>query len=112
MPHALAAACTGTVKQEEERRVRLLRCTLVRCPVTTLRSVRALVVIDGCISKRGAVAIEAGMVLSNEPGYYRTDHYGIRLENLVVACHASDPGFLCFETLTLCPFDRRLLRQN
>ena len=62
------------------------------------------------ISKRGAVAIEAGMVLSNEPGYYRTDHYGIRLENLVVACHASDPGFLCFETLTLCPFDRRLIR--
>ena len=62
------------------------------------------------ISKRGAVAIEAGMVLSNEPGYYRSDHYGIRLENLVVACRASDPGFLCFETLTLCPFDRRLIR--
>ena len=62
------------------------------------------------ISKRGAVTIEAGMVLSNEPGYYRTDHYGIRLENLVVACCASDPGFLCFETLTLCPFDRRLIR--
>ena len=62
------------------------------------------------ISKRGAVEIEAGMVLSNEPGYYRTDHYGIRLENLIVACHASDPGFLCFETLTLCPFDRRLIR--
>ena len=62
------------------------------------------------ISKRGAVAIEAGMVLSNEPGYYWSDHYGIRLENLVVACHASDPGFLCFETLTLCPFDRRLIR--
>ena len=62
------------------------------------------------ISKRGGVAIEAGMVLSNEPGYYLPDHYGIRLENLVVARHASDPDFLCFETLTLCPFDRRLIR--
>ena len=62
------------------------------------------------ISKRGGVAIEAGMVLSNEPGYYLPDQYGIRLENLVVARHASDPDFLCFETLTLCPFDRRLIR--
>ena len=62
------------------------------------------------ISKRGGVAIEAGMVLSNEPGYYLPDKYGIRLENLVVARAASEPDFLCFETLTLCPFDRRLIR--
>ena len=62
------------------------------------------------ISKRGGVPIEAGMVLSNEPGYYLPDRYGIRLENLVVARHTSDPNFLCFETLTLCPFDRRLIR--
>jgi len=61
------------------------------------------------ISKRGGVAIEAGMVLSNEPGYYCTDHFGIRLENLIVARPADDAGFLCFETLTLCPFDRRLI---
>ena len=62
------------------------------------------------ISKRGGMAIEAGMVLSNEPGYYLPDRYGIRLENLVVARCASDPNFLCFETLTLCPFDRQLIR--
>ena len=62
------------------------------------------------ISKRGGVAIEVGMVLSNEPGYYLRDQYGIRLENLVVVRHASEADFLCFETLTLCPFDRRLIR--
>ena len=62
------------------------------------------------ISKRGSEKIEAGMVLSNEPGYYLTDQYGIRLENLVVVRQASSPDFLCFETLTLCPFERRLIR--
>ena len=56
------------------------------------------------------MAIEVGMVLSNEPGYYMSDQYGVRLENLVVVRYASDPNFLCFETLTLCPFDRRLIR--
>jgi Xaa-Pro aminopeptidase len=59
------------------------------------------------------VPIAAGMILSNEPGYYLPDHYGIRLENLLLVRtatlpHASKP-FLCFETLTLAPFDRRLL---
>jgi len=59
------------------------------------------------------VPIAAGMLLSNEPGFYLTDHYGIRLENLLLAQPADLPGaskpFLCFETLTLAPFDRRLL---
>jgi Xaa-Pro aminopeptidase len=59
------------------------------------------------------VPIAAGMILSNEPGYYLPDHYGIRLENLLlvqpaVLSDATKP-FLCFETLTLAPFDRRLL---
>ena len=53
------------------------------------------------------------MILSNEPGYYRPDHYGIRLENLLLVqtvelAGASKP-FLGFETLTLAPFDKRLL---
>ena len=59
------------------------------------------------------VPIEAGMILSNEPGFYLADHYGIRLENLLLVQDAELTGaskpFLRFETLTLAPFDRRLL---
>jgi Xaa-Pro aminopeptidase len=59
------------------------------------------------------VAIDAGMILSNEPGFYLPDHYGIRLENLLLVQPVDLPGagkpFLGFETLTLAPFDRRLL---
>jgi Xaa-Pro aminopeptidase len=59
------------------------------------------------------VAIAAGMILSNEPGFYLPDQYGIRLENLLLVRDADMPGaakpFLRFETLTLAPFDRRLL---
>ena len=59
------------------------------------------------------IAIEEGMVLSDEPGYYLPDHYGIRLENLLLVRDAEIPNaskpFLRFETLTLAPFDTRLL---
>ncbi|MSP02371.1 MAG: aminopeptidase P family protein [Acetobacteraceae bacterium] len=59
------------------------------------------------------VPIGAGMILSDEPGYYLPGHYGIRLENLLLAQPAELPGatrpFLRFETLTLAPFDRHLL---
>ncbi|WP_428487164.1 aminopeptidase P family protein [Rhodopila sp.] len=59
------------------------------------------------------VSIAAGMILSNEPGFYLPDHYGIRLENLLlvrpVDLAAANKPFLGFETLTLAPFDRRLL---
>ncbi len=59
------------------------------------------------------VPIAAGMILSNEPGLYLPDQYGIRLENLLLVQPADFPDankpFLCFETLTLAPFDRRLL---
>ena len=60
------------------------------------------------ISKRCHLAVEAGMILSNEPGYYVEEHYGIRHENLVLARAASD-GFMMFETLTCFPFDVRLI---
>ena len=53
-----------------------------------------------------------GMILSNEPGYYRAGHYGIRLENLLLVQKAkieSDKPFFAFETLTLAPFERRLI---
>ncbi len=60
----------------------------------------------------GPVPIEAGMILSNEPGYYRPGHYGIRLETLLLVQPAEMEGskpFLRFEVLTLAPFDRRLI---
>jgi Xaa-Pro aminopeptidase len=59
------------------------------------------------------VPIAAGMLLSNEPGYYLPGQYGIRLENLLLVQHADMMGavkpFLRFETVTLAPFDTRLI---
>jgi Xaa-Pro aminopeptidase len=53
------------------------------------------------------------MILSNEPGYYKTDGYGIRIENLELVAAAQVPGaekpMNAFETLTLAPIDRRLI---
>ena len=52
------------------------------------------------------------MVVSIEPGYYETDEFGIRLENLYEVSRCSQAGFtdmLCFEPLTLVPFDTRLI---
>lgn len=54
-----------------------------------------------------------GMILSNEPGYYKTGAYGIRIENLVLVEERAIPGmeggWLGFETITLAPIDRRLI---
>lgn len=66
------------------------------------------------ISKLGHAALEPGMIVSNEPGYYKPDHFGIRIENLVlVTTPAPIPGgerdMLAFETITLAPIDRRLI---
>ncbi len=59
------------------------------------------------------IPLAPGMILSNEPGFYAPGGYGIRLENLLLVQPASFPAaskpFLRFETLTLAPFDRRLL---
>ena len=59
------------------------------------------------------VALRPGMVISNEPGYYRNGAYGIRIENLVLVVAADgaagDAGYLGFETLTLAPIDRALI---
>jgi Xaa-Pro aminopeptidase len=55
----------------------------------------------------------AGMILSNEPGYYKTGEYGIRIENLVLVVEREIDGaekpMLGFETLTFAPIDRRLV---
>jgi Xaa-Pro aminopeptidase len=66
------------------------------------------------ISKLGTVALQRGMILSNEPGYYKTGGYGIRIENLLLVVAApAPPGaekpLNAFETLTLAAIDRRLI---
>jgi Xaa-Pro aminopeptidase len=56
-----------------------------------------------------------GMIVSNEPGYYKTGAYGIRIENLVVVQPADDSAereMLGFETLTLAPIDRNLIERS
>ena len=61
------------------------------------------------ISKRGTEPLVPGMLLSNEPGYYLSDKWGIRIENLIVVTPPDEDGFLGFETVTFCPIDRRLV---
>ncbi|RYM07734.1 aminopeptidase P family protein [Sphingobium cupriresistens] len=61
----------------------------------------------------GDEPLQAGMILSNEPGYYKTGEYGIRIENLVLVEERAVPGaekdMLGFETLTFAPIDRALI---
>lgn len=69
------------------------------------------------ISKRaGGAALKPGMILSNEPGYYRDGCFGIRCENLVVVQEVKGVGYetpmMQFDALTLVPFDNRLLDQS
>ena len=62
------------------------------------------------IAPRYTLPLEAGSVLSNEPGYYKTGEYGIRIENLIIVRDSAvAPGYLDFETLTLAPIDTRLI---
>ena len=57
-----------------------------------------------------------GMILSNEPGYYRTGEYGIRIENLVLVeerrIEGAEGAWLGFETLTLAPIGRELVDRS
>ncbi|MGB0844546.1 MAG: M24 family metallopeptidase [Alphaproteobacteria bacterium] len=60
------------------------------------------------------VPLEVGMILSNEPGYYKAGAYGIRLENLVVVAESSKPSpdgrtFMFFETLSFVRFEEKLI---
>ncbi len=58
------------------------------------------------------VALEAGMVVSNEPGLYREGRHGIRIENLVVVTRREQTEFgqfLGFDDLTMCPYERKLI---
>src|SRR6185503_1503320 len=69
------------------------------------------------ISKLGTAALRRGMILSNEPGYYKSGAYGIRIENLVLvsegpAIDGAENKLNAFETLTLAPIDRRLIARK
>ncbi|MCQ0093625.1 aminopeptidase P family protein [Roseovarius sp. M141] len=74
------------------------------------------------ISRASEVALHPGMIVSNEPGYYREGHFGIRIENLLVVQPATAlPGGnsadsaarkLAFETLNYVPVDRRLIQRD
>jgi Xaa-Pro aminopeptidase len=66
------------------------------------------------ISKLGNTALKRGMILSNEPGYYKAGEYGIRIENLVLVVEGpkvagAEKPLNAFETLTLAPIDHRLI---
>src|SRR5437762_428886 len=67
----------------------------------------------GSAQSGGDEPLQAGMIISNEPGYYKTGEYGIRIENLVLVCERKIEGaekeMLGFETLTFAPIDRRLI---
>ncbi|MBI2717498.1 MAG: aminopeptidase P family protein [Rhizobiales bacterium] len=69
------------------------------------------------INKSDRTPLEPGMILSNEPGYYKAGHYGIRIENLLMVREAEaiaggERPMLGFETLTLCPIERRLVDRH
>jgi len=70
------------------------------------------------ISKRPITQVlRPGMICSNEPGYYKTGEFGIRIENLVVVSEAKDVAggerkMMEFETITLAPIDLNLVEPN
>ncbi|MCL6730039.1 aminopeptidase P family protein [Sphingomonas hankyongi] len=67
----------------------------------------------GSAQSGGDEPLQVGMILSNEPGYYKTGEYGIRIENLVLVVareiEGAEKEMLGFETLTFAPIDRRLV---
>jgi Xaa-Pro aminopeptidase len=69
------------------------------------------------ISKKQVnVPLRPGMIISNEPGYYKVGHYGIRIENLIVVTEPKDVGgerkMMEFETITLAPIDLNLVEPS
>jgi Xaa-Pro aminopeptidase len=70
----------------------------------------------GSAQAGGDEPLRAGMILSNEPGYYKTGEYGIRIENLVLVVdrpvEGAEKETLGFETLTFAPIDRRLVEKS
>ena len=62
------------------------------------------------ISKSNSIKLKKGMILSNEPGYYKKDQYGIRIENLLYI--KKNKNKLYFENLTLAPIEKDLININ
>jgi len=65
----------------------------------------------------GGVPLKAGMIISNEPGYYKAGEFGVRIENLVVVCERDENGcgvgaWLGLDTLTCVPIDTRLVERS
>jgi Xaa-Pro aminopeptidase len=68
-------------------------------------------------SKLASPGLEPGMFVTDEPGFYKEDEYGIRIENMLLVVHErrfpeSDVPFYRFETLTLCPYEQRLIEKS
>ncbi len=62
------------------------------------------------ISKNNKIKLKEGMILSNEPGYYEKDKFGIRIENLVYIKKKDNKN--CFENLTMAPMDKDLINKS
>lgn len=63
------------------------------------------------ISLRNDVPLQEGMLISNEPGFYKEGEFGIRIESLVFVVKQPN-GYLGFETVTMAPIDRRLIEES
>ncbi|MDR0556163.1 MAG: M24 family metallopeptidase [Holosporaceae bacterium] len=59
------------------------------------------------ISQYCHISLQPGMILSNEPGYYQENAFGIRLENMLLVVQSG--SFLCFEVLSLVPFEHKFI---
>lgn len=64
------------------------------------------------ISRNSNVPLQAGMVISNEPGYYKKNDFGIRLENMMLVVEDELQGYLSFEMISFIPFDHKFICQN
>ena len=62
------------------------------------------------ITKINKINLEEGMILSNEPGYYKKNNYGIRIENLIYVC--KNNGKLFFKNLTMAPIEKNLINYD
>lgn len=61
-------------------------------------------------NKNNEISLKKGMIVTNEPGFYLKDNFGIRIENnLLVSEFAENSEFYCFENLTLVPYERKLI---
>ena len=62
------------------------------------------------INGRNTEILKENMIISNEPGFYLPNDFGIRIENLIYITKSSHANFLCFKNLTLLPYDKKLIK--